>query len=131
MAPVIPGLNDEEIEAIAAASAEAGARSIGYVLLRLPYEVKDLFREWLDTHAPEKAGRVMKLIRDMRGGKDYDWSGASEKGHRTARGSAVAALRTRASAAWSRQLAHADTAHGSVPRPERGAPERSVQVNRR
>jgi len=72
MAPVIPGINDEEIEAIAAASAQAGARSIGYVLLRLPYEVKDLFREWLDTHAPEKAGRVMKLIREMRGGKDYD-----------------------------------------------------------
>ena len=76
MAPVIPGLNDDEIEDIAAASAEAGARSIGYVLLRLPYEVKDLFKEWLETHAPEKAQRVTSLIREMRGGRDYDsqWS---------------------------------------------------------
>jgi DNA repair photolyase len=76
MAPVIPGLNDDEIETIAAASADAGARSIAYVLLRLPYEVKDLFREWLDTHVPDKAGRVMALLRQMRGGRDYDaaWS---------------------------------------------------------
>jgi len=72
MAPVIPGLNDTEIEDIAAASAAAGARSIGYVLLRLPYEVKDLFKEWLDTHAPERAGRVMQLLREMRGGREYD-----------------------------------------------------------
>ncbi len=72
MAPVIPGLNDAEIEAIASASAQAGARSIGYVLLRLPYEVKDLFREWLQAHAPDKARRVMSLIREMRGGRDYD-----------------------------------------------------------
>ncbi len=72
MAPVIPGLNDAEIEDIAAASAHAGALSIGYVLLRLPYEVKDLFREWLHTHAPDKAGRVMNLIRELRGGRDYD-----------------------------------------------------------
>ena len=50
--------------------------SIGYVLLRLPYEVKDLFREWLEVHASEKAARVMGLIREMRGGRDYDsqWS---------------------------------------------------------
>jgi len=72
VAPVIPGLNDDEIETIAAACAAAGARNIGYVLLRLPFEVKDLFREWLDTHVPEKAGRVMALLRDMRGGRDYD-----------------------------------------------------------
>ena len=72
MAPVIPGLNDTEIEDIAAASADAGARSIGYVLLRLPYEVKDLFKEWLDIHAPERAGRVMQLLREMRGGREYD-----------------------------------------------------------
>jgi len=72
VAPVIPGLNDDEIETIAAASAAAGARNMGYVLLRLPFEVKDLFREWLDTHVPDKAGRVMTLVRDMRGGRDYD-----------------------------------------------------------
>jgi DNA repair photolyase len=72
MAPVIPGLNDDEIETVVAASAAAGARNMGYVLLRLPFEVKDLFKEWLDTHVPEKAGRVMKLVREMRGGRDYD-----------------------------------------------------------
>ena len=72
MAPVIPGLNDDEIEAIVAECAARGARSIRYVLLRLPHEIKDLFREWLDTHEPLKAGRVMSLIRSMRGGKDYD-----------------------------------------------------------
>lgn len=53
MAPVIPGLNDDEIETIAAASAAAGASRMGYVLLRLPFEVKDLFREWLDTYVPD------------------------------------------------------------------------------
>jgi DNA repair photolyase len=72
MAPVIPGINDHEIEDIAAAAAAAGARSITYVLLRLPYEVKDLFKEWLETHAPDRAGRVMGLLRSMRGGRDYD-----------------------------------------------------------
>ncbi|HET6472706.1 MAG TPA: PA0069 family radical SAM protein [Pseudomonadales bacterium] len=81
MAPVIPGLNDDEIEDVAAAVADAGARSLGYVLLRLPYELKDLFREWLDAHVPDKAGRVMKLLREMRGGRDYDsqW-GQRQKG---------------------------------------------------
>jgi DNA repair photolyase len=81
MAPVIPGINDDEIEAVAAAVAQAGARRLGYVLLRLPYELKDLFREWLDAHAPEKAGRVMRLLREMRGGRDYDsqW-GQRQKG---------------------------------------------------
>ncbi len=72
MAPVIPGINDHEIEDIAEAAAAAGARSITYVLLRLPYEVKDLFKEWLETHAPDRAGRVMGLLRSMRGGRDYD-----------------------------------------------------------
>jgi DNA repair photolyase len=81
MAPVIPGLNDDEIESVAAASAAAGAIRLGYVLLRLPYELKELFREWLQAHVPEKAGRVMKLLREMRGGRDYDaqW-GQRQKG---------------------------------------------------
>ena len=81
MAPVIPGLNDDEIESVAAACAAAGATRLGYVLLRLPYELKELFREWLHAHVPEKAGRVMKLLREMRGGRDYDsqW-GQRQKG---------------------------------------------------
>jgi len=70
-APVIPALNDSEMEAVLGAAAEAGAVSAGYVLLRLPHEVKDLFQGWLQLHAPLKATFVMNLIRDMRGGKDY------------------------------------------------------------
>jgi DNA repair photolyase len=71
-APAIPALNDEEMESVLAAAAEAGAISAGYVLLRLPLEIKDLFREWLEAHVPDKAKHVMSLIRSMRGGKDYD-----------------------------------------------------------
>jgi DNA repair photolyase len=72
VAPVIPALNDHEIENILGASAEAGARWAAYVLLRLPYEIKDLFREWLAEHYPDRAAHVMSLIRDMRGGHDND-----------------------------------------------------------
>lgn len=71
-APMIPMVNDAELEKILAAAAAAGARNAGYVLLRLPYEVKDLFREWLATHFPQRAEHVMSLIRQSRGGKDYD-----------------------------------------------------------
>lgn len=72
VAPVIPAVNDHEIEAILEACAAAGARSAGYVMLRLPYEVKTLFREWLTNHMPERAERVMSLIRGMREGKEND-----------------------------------------------------------
>jgi len=71
-APVIPGLNDHELEAVLEAAAKAGATSAMYVTLRLPLEIKDLFREWLETDHPDRAGRVMSLVRQMRGGKDYD-----------------------------------------------------------
>ena len=71
-APAIPALNDHEMEAVLTAAVQAGARSAGYVLLRLPLEIKDLFREWLDANAPGRAKHVMALIRQMRGGKDYD-----------------------------------------------------------
>ena len=72
VAPVIPALNDHEIEAILEACGEAGVRRAAYVLLRLPYEIKDLFREWLAEHYPQRAAHVMSLIRDMRGGRDND-----------------------------------------------------------
>jgi DNA repair photolyase len=72
VAPVIPVLTDGELETILKAARDAGARSAGYVLLRLPHELKDLFRAWLDTHHPNKAGHVMNVLRDMRGGRDYD-----------------------------------------------------------
>ncbi|MGH8336716.1 MAG: radical SAM protein, partial [Gammaproteobacteria bacterium] len=71
-APIIPMVNDAEMEKILEHAAEAGACCAGYVLLRLPYEVKDLFREWLAAHMPLKAEHVMSLIRQSRGGKDYD-----------------------------------------------------------
>lgn len=72
VAPVIPVLTDHEMEAILEASADAGALWAGYVLLRLPYEIKDLFREWLAEHYPLRAAHVMSVIQDMRGGKDND-----------------------------------------------------------
>ncbi|MGA0600798.1 PA0069 family radical SAM protein [Caulobacter sp. KR2-114] len=71
-APVIPGLNDHEMEAVLQRAAEAGATTAGYVMLRLPLEIKDLFREWLESARPDRAARVMSLVRQMRGGKDYD-----------------------------------------------------------
>jgi DNA repair photolyase len=72
VAPVIPVLTDHEMEKIVEASAQAGAKSVGYVMLRLPYEVKDLFREWLQTHEPLKAAHVMSRIHELRGGRDND-----------------------------------------------------------
>ncbi|MEO8557520.1 MAG: PA0069 family radical SAM protein [Rhodospirillales bacterium] len=71
-APMIPGLNDHELENILREAHARGARSAGYTMLRLPLEIKDLFREWLKTHVPDRAERVMSLVRQMRGGKDYD-----------------------------------------------------------
>ena len=70
-APLIPALNDSEMETVLAAAAEAGADSAGYVLLRLPHELKALFKEWLHDHYPLKAEHVMNRVRDMRGGKEY------------------------------------------------------------
>ena len=71
VAPVIPALTDHEMEQILEAAHSAGATSAGYVLLRLPHEVKDLFREWLAEHYPDRAKHVMSLINQSRGGKDY------------------------------------------------------------
>jgi DNA repair photolyase len=72
VAPVIPAITDHEMEDILAAAKEAGAGSASYVLLRLPHEVKILFREWLAEHYPDRAKHVMSLINQTRGGKDYD-----------------------------------------------------------
>ncbi len=72
VAPVIPALNDSEIEKILTGAAYAGARTAGFVVLRMPIEIKDLFREWLEENVPDKAAHVISLIRSMRGGKDYD-----------------------------------------------------------
>ena len=72
VAPVIPMITDEHLEHILQAAREAGAMSAGYVLLRLPHELKAIWREWLALHYPDRAEHVMSLVRQMRGGKDYD-----------------------------------------------------------
>lgn len=78
VAPVIPALNDMEIEKILAGASYAGAGTAGFVVLRMPIEIKDLFRDWLEENVPDKAAHVISLIRAMHGGKDYD----AEWGHR-------------------------------------------------
>ena len=72
VAPVIPAINDPEIERILDAAAANGVQGAGYVVLRLPLEVRDLFREWLMEHFPDRYRHVFSLVRQMRGGKDYD-----------------------------------------------------------
>jgi DNA repair photolyase len=71
VAPVVPGLTDSEIERILTAARDHGASQAGYVLLRMPLEIKDLFREWLAATCPDRADRVISLLRSMHGGKDY------------------------------------------------------------
>lgn len=71
-APVIPMLNDYEMENILNESKKAGSCSAAYVLLRLPHELKQLFQEWLETHYPLKANRIMNIIREIREGREYD-----------------------------------------------------------
>jgi DNA repair photolyase len=72
VAPIIPVLTEHEIEAVLEAAREAGASQAGYTVLRLPYEVKDLFREWLAEHFPGRAAHVMSIVRGMRGERDND-----------------------------------------------------------
>jgi len=72
VAPIIPALNDAEIETVLTRAHAAGAREAGYIMLRLPLELRDLFSEWLVTHFPAKARHVLSLVRSTRGGKLYD-----------------------------------------------------------
>ncbi|WP_290542128.1 PA0069 family radical SAM protein [Aestuariivirga sp.] len=72
VAPIIPAVNDAGIEAILSAAKTAGAQEAGYVMLRLPHEVKDVFKDWLATAMPDRAAKVMSLVRSSGGGKDYD-----------------------------------------------------------
>jgi len=72
IAPVIPAITDEYIEAILSASAARGVRSASWIFLRLPHEVAPLFREWLETHFPDRAAKVMSIVRAVRGGRDND-----------------------------------------------------------
>ena len=107
VAPVIPALNDSEIERILDAAAHAGAREASYVLLRLPLEVRDLFREWLMANYPDRYRHVFTLIRDMRGGRDYDFAmGNADEGHRPDGLDDRPPLRNRLRKARSQQKAH-------------------------
>jgi len=72
VAPVIPAINDPEIEKILTRAYAAGAREAGYVALRLPLEIRDMFREWLQVHYPDKLNHAISLIQSMHGGKDYE-----------------------------------------------------------
>jgi DNA repair photolyase len=72
VAPIIPAINDAEIETILTRAAAMGAREAGYVMLRLPLELRDLFREWLIAHVPDKVDHVLSLVAETRGGKLYD-----------------------------------------------------------
>jgi DNA repair photolyase len=72
IAPIIPAITDNEIEAIVHAASEHGAQSISWIPIRLPHEVAALFRQWLDVHFPDRAKKVMHIIQDLRGGKDND-----------------------------------------------------------
>ncbi|HLS86569.1 MAG TPA: PA0069 family radical SAM protein [Burkholderiales bacterium] len=72
VAALIPALNDQTLEQVLEAAAAAGAREAAYVVLRLPNELKDLFREWLEAHYPERAAHVVSIVRQMRGGRDND-----------------------------------------------------------
>jgi DNA repair photolyase len=74
VAPIIPALNEAEVERILEAGAAAGAREAGYVILRLPLEVRDVFVEFLEREYPDRAKHVMSMVKQMRGGKDYDSS---------------------------------------------------------
>jgi len=104
-APSIPGLNDHEMEAVLERAAAAGAKGAGYVALRLPLEIADLFKEWLATDHPDRASRVMSLVRQMRGGKEYD----SQWGKRMRGEGPIAAL-------MSRRFAGAKTRYGLTKR---------------
>jgi len=72
IAPVVPGITDHELEHLVEAAADAGAKGVFYLPVRLPFEVAPLFRAWLDEHFPDRAAKVMHIIREMRGGRDND-----------------------------------------------------------
>lgn len=88
IAPVIPAVTDSELESIVAAAADAGATSVAWQMLRLPFEVSALFRTWLEEHLPDRAGHVMSLMQQIRGGRDND----PRFGHRMRGDGAFAAL---------------------------------------
>jgi DNA repair photolyase len=118
-APMIPMINDAELEHILAAAHEAGARAAGYVILRLPHELKTIWREWLALHYPDRAEHVMSLVQQMSGGKDYNSAfGQRMRGE----GPFAQLIEQRFAKAWRRigygRLPALDTTQFVAPRPD-------------
>jgi len=125
-APVIPFLNDHQIEAVLEAAWEHGARQAGYVLMRLPWEVKDLFKDWLERHYPLKAKHVMSRIHAMRGGRDNDPDfGSRMRGT----GELAALLAQRFTKACKRLGFNADPRNGSLDTTQFRRPDKPGQLS--
>ena len=128
--PLIPGLNDHELEKLLLAAHGHGATSAGYTLLRLPHEVAGLFREWLDWHAPEKTSRIMSVLYDLRGGRANDANfGSRMKGL----GHFADLIRQRFDLACrrlelSREFPKLDTVRFKPPAPPKPADERQLSL---
>jgi DNA repair photolyase len=130
VAPIIPVLTEHEIEAVLEASREAGASVAGYTLLRLPWEVKDLFREWLAEHFPDRAAHVMSVVRELRGGRDND----PQFGTRMHATGAVAQMIRQRFRLALRRLGYPEDRGGSLPthlfqRPIRTHPQMSLDLS--
>jgi DNA repair photolyase len=130
VAPIIPVLTEHEIEAVLEASREAGASVAGYTLLRLPWEVKDLFREWLAEHFPDRAAHVMSVVRALRGGRDND----PQFGTRMHATGAVAQMIRQRFRLALRRLGYPEDRGGSLPthlfqRPVRTHPQMSLDLS--
>ena len=99
VSPQIPFINDD-MEQVLEAARDAGARSAFYVVLRLPWELSPLFRQWLALHYPDRAERVMARIQDLRGGKDYDASFATRRSGQGQWAQLIAQRFAKAASAW-------------------------------
>ena len=123
-APVVPAINDHELEAVLEASAAQGATTAGYVLLRLPGEVKELFYEWLELHYPDRVQKVQNRIRELRGGRDNDRASATAcagraPGPRSSRAVSRRAAANTASAAVARRRSPRRCFARQIARPDR------------
>jgi DNA repair photolyase len=123
---VIPFLTDHQIEAVLDVAWESGARRAGYVLMRLPWEVKDLFKDWLERHYPLKAKHVMSRVHAMRGGRDNDPRfGSRMKGE----GELAALLAQRFKKACERLGYNAEARNRELDTTQFRRPERSRQLS--
>ena len=129
VAPVIPAINDAEIETILTRAYAAGAREGGYVVLRLPLELRDMFREWLQVNFPDRLNRTVSLVQSMREGKDYE----AQWGRRMAGSGPYAWMIGRRFEMAARRLGYRETAsappHGPVPQARAGSARPGAQLS--